>query len=89
MCHYVQYILTVWVVAVHVPSLTFVQPVPIVNDAHSTKAAVGARFDDGVPDAPFVEPSSCTHMKAWDKKSKILNKSNENKFDNYVCITIT
>lgn len=55
--------LTVWVVAVRVPSLTFVQPISIVNDANLSKATMSTSFDDGVADAAVEKPSGCTNMK--------------------------
>lgn len=60
-----EHVLTVWVVAVHVPFLTFVQPVSIVDDAHLPKSTVGTSFNDGVANAPFVEPSGRTHVETW------------------------
>lgn len=54
--------LTVWIVAVHIPSLTLVQPISIVNNADLPKATVGTCFDDGVANTTFFEPSSCAHM---------------------------
>ena len=58
----VKVVLTVWVVAVNIPSLTFVQSVSVVNDADSTKPTVAASFDDGVANTSSVEPSRRTHM---------------------------
>lgn len=59
-----------WVVAVHIPSLTFVQPVSVVDDANLPKATVGASFDNGVANTSFVEPSGCTHMETWTRAEK-------------------
>jgi hypothetical protein len=55
-------LLTVGVVAVDVPSLTLVQPVPIVDDANPAETTVGTGFDDRVAHTSFVIPSSRTHM---------------------------
>lgn len=57
-------ILTVWVVAVNIPFLTFVQPVSIVNYANLPKTTVGSGFNDWVANASFVKPSSSADMKA-------------------------
>lgn len=62
--------LTVWVVAVRVPSLTFVQPISIVNDANLSKTTMSTSFDDGVADAAVEKPSGCTNMKTWAKQEK-------------------
>lgn len=45
-------VLTVRVVAVHVPFLTFVQPVAIVDDANLAKPTVGPSFDNRVAHSP-------------------------------------
>lgn len=45
-------VLTVWVVAVHVPFLTFVHPVAIVDDADLAKPTVGPCFDNRVAHTP-------------------------------------
>lgn len=58
----VRNVLTVWVVAVHIPSLTFVQSVSVVDDANLPKTTFGTSFDNGVANTSFVEPSSCTHV---------------------------
>lgn len=58
-------ILTVWVVAVNIPFLTFVQPVSVVNYANLPKTTVGSGFNDWVANASFVKPSSSADMKAW------------------------
>lgn len=57
-------ILTVWVVAVNIPFLTFVQPVSVVNYANLPKTTVGSGFNDWVANASFVKPSSSADMKA-------------------------
>lgn len=59
----VKHLLTVWVVAVNIPFLTLVQPVSVVNDADSSKAAVGPGLDDGIADTSSVKPAGGTHMK--------------------------
>lgn len=57
-------ILTVWVVAVNIPFLTFVQPVSVVNYANLPKTTVGSGFNDWVANTSFVKPSSSADMKA-------------------------
>ena len=54
--------LTVWVVAVHVPFLAFVQPVSVVDDTNFSKTTVDTSFDDGVTNTSFAKPSGSTHM---------------------------
>lgn len=56
-------VLTVGVVAVHVPLLTFVQPVAIVDDADLAEPTVGPSFDNRVAHTPWTKPSGCTDMK--------------------------
>lgn len=64
--------LTVWIVAVHIPSFTFVQPISVVNNADLPKATVGTCFDDGVANTTFFEPSSCTHMETWTEQKTFM-----------------
>lgn len=66
-------ILTLWVVAVHIPSLTLVQPVTVVHNADLALATLGASSVDGVANTPFVEPSSCAHMEPWKKEEDLVN----------------
>lgn len=45
-------VLTVGVVAVHVPFLTFVEPVAVVDDADLAEPTVGPSFDNRVAHTP-------------------------------------
>lgn len=57
-------VLTVWVVAVRVPSLILVQSVAVTDDAHLPEAAVWTSLDDGVTDVAFVKPACGAHVEA-------------------------
>lgn len=65
--------LTVWIVTVHIPSLTLVQPIPVVNNADLPKATFGTCFDDGVANATVFKPSGCTHMETWTEQKTFMH----------------
>lgn len=62
--------LTVWVVAVGIPSLTSVEANPIVHNPSSSKTTVGSSFYYGVTNSALGHPASSTHMETCIREEK-------------------
>lgn len=61
---------TVRVVAVGIPSLAPVEANPVVDDAGSSKAAVGSSFHYGITDPALCHPASSTHVETCNTGGK-------------------